>query len=246
MLRGGRADLAVQAFLVWSELQHVAKHRDPAAARSNRCLRQEFERGTDADRRGVVRIVDERRTARGLEDRHAVRRAAACGQRRRDLIERQVEAVRHRGGGERVRHQVPARGAAVHVALAPRRGEQELGPVNATAGHVGGAHVGFSPETKGADLRTRDGTHGGDARIVGVQDGQAIGGQRGGQLRLGLCDALDASCAFEVRGMHGQHHSDFGACDLREAGDLTDGVHAHLQHGHLVGGFQVEEGHWQT
>ena len=46
--------------------------------------------------------------------------------------------------------------------------------------------------------------------------------------------------------MHGQHDADLGAGDLGQPGDLALGVHAHLQHGHLVRGLEPQQRHRQA
>ena len=73
------------------------------------------------------------------------------------------------------------------------------------------------PRPKVHTSRRRELAHGGDARVVGVEDGQPVRRQRGRQLGLGLGDALDAPGALEVGRMDGQHDADLGLARSRRA-----------------------------
>ena len=101
------------------------------------------------------------------------------------------------------------------------------------------------PRPKVRTSAARELGHGGDARIVGVQDGQPVGRERGRQLGLGARDSLDAPRPLEVRRVNGEHDADLGPRDLREPRDLADRVHAHLEDGRLVRGLQPKQGHRQ-
>ena len=76
--------------------------------------------------------------------------------------------------GERVGHEMPPGSPAAYASLTPRGSQQEIGPFQAAAGYLRGAHFGSRPKAEGADLGPSDLAHRGHARIVGVQDGQAV------------------------------------------------------------------------
>jgi hypothetical protein len=151
-----------------------------------------------------------------------------------------------RSGGQRVRHEVAARGSAVDAARFALRVQREDRAAKPERLHSIGAHVGCGAQAEGADLGRGRGSHGGDAWVVGVQDGKAICRQRSGKLALGAGDGLDAAGALQMRRMHGQHHADLGPRDLGQPRDLSLRVHAHLEHRHFVRRLQAQQRHRQA
>ena len=235
----------MQPLLVRPELEHVTEDGDPTAPGRERRLGKEVERRGNADRRGVVRVVDEGRAGARLRDLHAVIGMAAGGERLGRLVDPDAQPLGDRKGRQRMRDEVGAGGSAPQPHRCPRRAHGELGSGQPLARDVGRADVGGRPEAERADLRGGHLRHGRHARIVGVQDRQPVGGERGRQLGLRARDPLDAPGALEMGRMHGQHDADLGSGDLREPRDLTDGVHAHLEDGRLVRGLEPKQGHRQ-
>ena len=216
------------------------------AAECDGALGQEFERRRHRDRRRVVGVVDERRSVGRLEQCHAVRRVAALRKGRRDVVERDPQVLSHDRRREGVRHEVASRGGGVEPSLSPRSFQGERGAIHAMGLDRGGAHVGARAEAEGADRGRRYVAHGRDEGIIRVQHGQPVRRERCRQLCLGARDRLDAPCSLQVGRVHGEDHSHLWAGDLGEAGDLPLGVHAHLEHRHLVPRLEVEERHRQA
>ncbi len=155
------------------------------------------------------------------------------------------DPLRDRQRRQRVRDEVAAGRPAGQPTRPPWRANGELRAGQPMALDVGRADVCGRSQAEGPHLGPRELGHGGDARIVGVEDGQPVGRERGGQLGLGARDSLDAPRALEVRRVHGEHDADLGPRDLREPRDLADRVHAHLEDGGLVRGLQPKQGHRQ-
>ena len=228
------ADLAMLPLLVGPELQHVAEHRIAAPAGGKGCLGEELERCRHAPGSRVVRVVDERRAAGRLDRRHAVRGMAARRERRLDLVERRAEALRHGGRGERMRHEVAAGHGEPQAPHAPRCGERERGAGEAAAGHLAGADVGAGAEAEGRHRGGGGRRHGGDARVVGIEDGEAV--TRAAQRAARPWRARSPRCCrrAEVDRLDVRGRCRPRARDLGQACDLALRVHAHLEHRHAV------------
>ncbi len=233
----------MERLFVRAELQHVAQHSDPAATGVEWRLGQELEGRRDRDRRGVVRVVDERGAAGRRHHGHAVCGMAARVERRRDLGKRNVEAFGDRGGDERVQDEVAPRVRGADAALAPRRGEGELGARQTAALDVASGDLGSRAPARRDRPHRRTGhvAHRGDTGVVGVEDREPVRRQRGRQLRLRARNGLDAAGTLEMGRVHGQHHADLRLGNLRQPGDLALGVHAHLEHGDLVVRLEAEQ-----
>ena len=101
-------------------------------------------------------------------------------------------------------------------------------------------------EAEGRHGRRRGTGHGRDPLVVGVEDGEAVGRQSGGQLALRARDRLDAAGAHEVHWLDVEDDPDLRARDLGQPRDLALGVHAHLEHRHAVRIGQAQEGQRQA
>ena len=241
------ADLPVQPLLVRAQLQHVAQHRVAPPPGGDRRLAQEVERRRDRDRRRVVGVVDQRRAGGGVRDRHAMVGVAAGRQRGLDLVERHVEALGDRRGGQGVRHQVAAGHGAAHAARSPRRLQREDRAAQAQRLDLRRRGRRRPAEPVGSHLGRRStAAMAATRRSSAFRTARPSARQGGGQLRLGAGDGLDAAGPLQVRGMHRQHHAHLGARDLGQAGDLALGVHAHLEHRHLVRRLEAQQGHGQA
>ncbi len=122
-------DLAVEPLLVGPELEHVAQDRDPAPAVGERASRPRKSRRR-ATLTGEALYVSSTIVAPDAASTTFMRCAAwlPASSASRDLVERAPRSrSRHRGGGQRMRHEMPARRAAPHPARAPWSGEGEFG-----------------------------------------------------------------------------------------------------------------------
>ncbi len=81
-----------------------------------------------------------------------------------------------------------------------------------------------------------------DIRIVAVQKGDAIGGQRLDQFILGARNAADAvGKVLRMRVADIGDHAPVGRCDPGQRGNFAGVRHAHLNHGDIVCGLQLEQ-----
>ena len=79
-----------------------------------------------------------------------------------------------------------------------------------------------------------------DVSIGAVEEGDAVGGQRGDQLIFGARDAgLALGKVFDVRGADVGDDAPVGRGDAGEGGDFAQVVHAHLDDGVFVLGLEV-------
>ena len=116
---GELADARVLRLGVWSELPHLAEHRDAPST--------DGEAGERAQRRGrrcgarVVRVVDHGDTVGALHDGHAVRLGPRVGEATDRVRERHTQLDRHGGGHRRVHRLVRAAELSASRRRAPRR-----------------------------------------------------------------------------------------------------------------------------
>ncbi len=91
-----------------------------------------------------------------------------------------------------------------------------------------------------------DPAHGGDARVIGVEDGEAVRRQCRGKLGLCLGDALDAPGPLEMCRVDGEHDPTSGrASSARRA--ISPTVYMLIfEHRGLVRVVQAQQGHRQT
>ena len=145
-------------------------------------------------------------------------------------------------GGERVEHVVAADEVKVNIAAQLFNGENKARAIEATLANLFGANVGSRIGSVEKSALAHAAREGGDAVVVGVEDGVAVGRECGDELELGARDAGDS--VREELEMHGCDVGDdapVGLGDLRERGDLAGVIHAHLEHGDLVLRLKAEQ-----
>ena len=88
---------------------------------------------------------------------------------------------------------------------------------------------------------------GGKHGVISVEHHQAVLlADVGQQLALGLEDVLPAAQLFDVGVTDVGDDSHLGSHDIAEVVDLPRLIHAHLQHAHLVGVVQTQQGQGQA
>ena len=221
----------------WSaQLEHLAEHREAPSRQPG----EEVQGCQDGIGRGVVRIVQDGPAA-GPQQLRAMRHGDVAGEAPADVLEREARAGGHRGRSQ---------GVVDTVATERRQSRRRRGrpagrarrtcpsaPRDATSSARTSA---CGREAVRQHARTRVPGHRGDARIVGVEHGAAVRGQRLDELALARLDGLDRAGAREVHTAHRGHHADGGTRDVGQERDLAGRIEAHLEHRGLVLGAQPQ------
>ena len=224
---GMRADFGVQLRRGIAQLADLPHHE---YAR-RRIGGQHVDAGLHRIRIGVVAVVDHGGTASGRLQLQTALDAGKGPQTGGDGGQRHVQCQRHRGGGQRVAHIVLAGGRQLDRLLALRAAQHEAAAGGA-GDDVAGADVGRSGQTK-AQLAMVAGGGGEDCllRVVGIDDGDAVGAEAFKDLALGAGDvggAVKAAAQVCAHGVVDQRH--LRPRQTGEVADLAEMVHAHLDH----------------
>ena len=226
---GEFADVLVPVPRDGTKLGHVAEDRERPPV-----LRQMAEsRQGSPDRLGVrvVRVVDDRHPISPSVDLHPPPAARhRRGKPVRDAGQAQAELVREGRGGQGVRHDMGAmqpqgyRGRALGGQQGEARPPELVQPnvrrLDRGLGHVRGkGRAGRHAE--GDDTGRGPGGHGQDARVVGVQDGHALSGERLDELALGPGHLVQAAELPGVRVTYVQHHAVAGRRDAAQVGNVA-------------------------
>ena len=118
----------------------------------------------------------------------------------------------------------------------------EAGTFEASVYEVFGSDFGSFGEAVKNDAVAEVGSHRADARVVGVEKGEAVCGERVDKFFLGAGDAFDAvGEELEVHGADVRDDSPSGLRDGAEGGDFAGVVHAHFDDSNLMFGFQAQQ-----
>ena len=107
-------------------------------------------------------------------------------------------------------------------------------PVEPGRDDVLGADVGVGGEAVGQRPAPPSAGHPADARIVGIEDGDAVGGKGLDELGLRVLDRIDRSDPAQVHPEDGRDDADPRPRHAGEVADLAADVHPHLEHRGLV------------
>src|ERR1019366_2437250 len=108
--------------------------------------------------------------------------------------------------------------------------------------HVFGPDIGGFGETEGHGAAEVDLAEAGDAQIVGIEDGDAVGRQSFDQFPLGGGDALDGIEELHVGVADVGDYPDVGFGDGGELADFSGMVHADLDDAYVAGVGQAKQG----
>ena len=124
--------------------------------------------------------------------------------------------------------------------------EREHEPIGALHDVVRRTHVGVRRRAERHDARPRVARHAGHARVVRVENGEAVGTQRAHEAGLLVTHAFDRPEKFRVHRGDDRHHSDGRCGEDREGRDLAGLVRAELDDERSVLGAEAKQGERQA